>query len=234
MLLRAAFADFLLNVAEGGRYHIQAARIGAYTLQQAADLFLGPQAGIGRAGKMNGRELHPALSHHPGRHRAVDAAADEHSRASAGTHRDAARTGQGIAVDVSGNLAHLHAHRHIRLADIHRQVRVLVQNSLAHLRGNLRRSLGKALVGALRFHLKRPGAPQCAAQVSAGLAEDALHRLFGNARPGIGDDAEDARHLIHCRLKIGRSVQRLNINRGLRRSDAEIPQRLQPAADIFH
>ena len=76
---------------------------------------------------MNGRELHPALSHHPGRHRAVDAAADEHSRASAGAYRDTARTGQGIAVNVGGNLAYLHTYRHIRLVNIHRQVGVLVQ-----------------------------------------------------------------------------------------------------------
>ena len=233
IILRALVENLLLHAREGNRNHIHPSGVGRDAGKQLGDLLLGALACIGRAGKMDRRELHAALGHHPRGHGAVDAAADENGGLAARADGDPARALLRLAMDVRGKIADLHANRHVRLMDVDRQVRESVEQTRADLGGDLRRIKREFLIGALRLHLERPHAGQLRAQVLNGGGADGLHALLRHAGAREGDHAEDLAHAFHRALKI-RALSGRDGDRRLRHAHLELPERREAAADIFN
>ena len=230
---RAFFQNLLLNMGKGNGNHLHPSAVLADFFQQAHNFFLGALAGIGRAGKVNGRQLHAPLGNAPRRHRAVNAATDEDGRFSAGSHRNTAGAGTGVAVNISAKVPDLHPHFHVRVVDVNGKMGELLQQIRTHLSGNLRRRIGEFLVGPLALHLKGRGLHQFVPQiVGCGLLNGG-HVLFRHTGAGIGHNAEHLSHLFLGGVQIGLFVFGNHINGGLGGFYLKFSQTHETAADIF-
>ena len=151
---------------------------------------------------MDRGELHAALGHHPRRHRAVNAAADEDRGLAARSDGDSARALLRLAVDIRAEIADLHPHRHIRFMDVHRQIGESVQQARAHLGGNFRRREREFFIGALGFHFEGVYGGKLRAQVLHSGGAHGFHALFRHAGAREGDHAENFAHPLHRALQI--------------------------------
>ena len=190
-------------------------------------------ARVRRARKVNGRQLHAALCHHPRRHRAVEAAADENGRLAARTHRNAARAGLRLAVDIRRFLADFHAHRDLRVMHVYGNVRVRAQQRRAHLAGDFHGAERELLVRTLRFHLERLKARKCVIEVFRRHFCNGVHILFTHASARIADDAENLRDALLGLVNVRVLVLRFNVNGGLHRVHLKVARAHNAAANVL-
>ena len=182
---------------------------------------------------MDGGQLHAALGHHPGGHRAVQTAADEDGRLASGAHGNAPRARLGVPVDKGVLFPHLHPDSQLRMMDVHPQMGELLQQIATHLGGNLRGLVGELLVAAFALHFKGGDLFQLVCQIPGRPLTDLLQVFPGHARPGIAHHAEHLGNPVFGQVHVGAVVLGHHINRGLAGRDRELPRALQPAADIF-
>lgn len=135
----------------------------------------------------------PPLGDHPGGHRGVDASGQQGDRPAVDAHRQAARPGLGLGVDVGGVVPHLDIHGELRVVDVHLQIVIGLVELAAHILAELDGGHGEGLVRPLGLHLEGFGGAQLGIQEFFGGGQNGVLVLLTG--PGQRQ-ARDAEHLL--------------------------------------
>ena len=182
---------------------------------------------------MNGFHLHATLRHHIGRHGGIDAAGEQHHRPSADAGGQAARTRFGGAVDIGGQIPHLHVHGVLRVMDIYLHPRVGFRQPSADLLRQLDGGQGEALVRALGLDLEGLGAVQIVSQIVFDGGKDRVQVLLAGAAAAQAHHAENGTAGFPCPVHVRFLVHRLYVHRGLEDIHVKIAVLLHAAADVL-
>ena len=226
--------DLLLEMGEVYGDELHPPGVLGHLLEQALHLLPGQLAGVRGACEVDRGELHPPLGHHPGGHRAVQAAADQNGRPAPGAHGDAPGSRLGVGVDVGVLLPDLHPHGDVRGVDVYREMGEFFQQVAPHLGGDLRGLEGELLVAALALHLKGRGLFQGFLQVLPGLLLDLPQVLFADPGPGHPHHAEDLAAALLRQVHVAQVVLGLHVDGGLPGGHGKLPRGAHPPPDVLH
>ena len=182
---------------------------------------------------MNGLHLHAPLRHHIGRHRGIDAAGEQHHRPSANAGGQAARSRFGGAVDIGGQVPHLHVHGVLRVMDVHLHPGVGFRQPSADFLGQLDGGQGEALVRAFGLHLEGLGTVQIVPQVIFDGGKDRVQVFLAGAAAAQAHHAENGAAGFPRSIHVRFLVHRLHVHRGLENIHVKIAVLLHAAADIL-
>ena len=182
---------------------------------------------------MNSLHLHAPLRHHIGRHGGIDAAGEQHHRPSADAGGQAARTRFGGAVDVGGQIPHLHVHGVFRVMHVHLHPRMDFRQPSADLLGQLDGGQGEALVRPLGLHLEGLGTVQVVPQIVFDSGKNRIQVLLAGAAAAQAHHAENGAAGFPCSVHVRFLVHRLYVHRGLEDIHVKIAILLHAAADVL-
>ena len=171
---------------------------------------------------MDALNFHAALGDHIARDRRVDAAREEHCRASACAGRKAARAGNGGAVDIGRRLADLNVHNVAGIVHVDRDVREFLRNPAADLLGDLDGVEGEALIGALGLNLEAFLYGKLVSEVLYDSFENRVEVLFTGAAAAHRRDTENRAAGLPRAVQVAVVVQGLNIKGRLRDGDLKL------------
>ena len=156
----------------------------------------------------------------------------EHRSPTAHAGGQSAGAGHGGAMDVGGEVPHLHMHRVVRVVDVHGHLGEGLGQPSADLLGELNGVEGEGLVGALGFDLKTLGHAELVSEIRKYRGIDGVGGLFAGAAAAHGGDAEHRGAGLPGAVQIAAVALRLHIDGGLLEVDAEVAVGLHPATDV--
>ena len=171
---------------------------------------------------MDALNFYAALGDHIARDWRVDAAREEHCRASACAGRKAARAGNRGTVDIGRRLADLDVHNVGGIMDIDRDVREFFCDPAADFLGDLDGVEGEALVRAFGLDLEALLRGKLVSEVLYDSFENRVQVLFTGAAAAHRRDTENRAAGFPRAVQVALVVQGLDIKGRLRDRDLKL------------
>ena len=181
---------------------------------------------------MHRDQAHAALGDHVRGHGAIDAAGEHRHGGAVAADGHTARRLDGLRVDIRRLLAHLKAHGQLRVVHVDDRVGIRLGELAADVLRQLNARHGEALVRALGLDLEAARRRHRVVQVGLGERRDGVLVLFTGGRARDRRNAEHLAHGVIRRVKIGRVVSGLDVERRLQIGHAEVTDGLETALDV--